>query len=157
MSAVISECGTYRYALSREFSEGKGRLLFVMLNPSTADAASDDPTIRRCAGFARQDGFSALDVANVFAFRATDPRALFRTSDPVGPENDSWLKRLAGRADKIILAWGNLAPKNRADGVVRLLRGPELRPLFALRITKVGAPQHPLYVAKSTCTVLWPL
>src|SRR3989449_11540410 len=103
--ACFSRCGTYRYALWRRWAAGP-QVLFVMLNPSTADAQRDDPTIRRCIGFARRWGCGGIEVVNLFALRATDPRRLRYTRDPVGPENVAHLARAAGRASLVGAAWG---------------------------------------------------
>src|SRR3954454_15761859 len=92
-NAVISACGRYRYLLSRQVGPGLRTATFIMLNPSTADATNDDPTIRRCIGFARQWGCGRLAVLNLFAVRATDPAEMKRADDPVGPENRDWFDR----------------------------------------------------------------
>src|SRR5262245_19133112 len=86
--ALISPCGLYRYWLTRTWDNSLRRVCWVMLNPSTADAEQDDPTIRRCVGFARSWGAGGIIVVNLFAFRASDPKALLRAADPVGPDND---------------------------------------------------------------------
>lgn len=143
MSAVLSPCGRYRYSLTRTFFTGRGRVLFVMLNPSTADAETDDPTIRRCIGFARKWGFQRLDVANLFAWRATDPQELRRAIDPVGPENDRRLMMLSSCADAVIAAWGAQGSyRNRATEVLGLLEGT----VEHLGLTRQGHPKHPLYL-----------
>src|SRR5882724_4976365 len=92
--AVLSDCERYRYALWRRWAE-RPAVLFVGLNPSTADALQDDPTIRRCIRFAKAWGYGALYMGNLFAFRATDPRAMKAEADAVGPDNDGWLRQLA--------------------------------------------------------------
>ena len=141
--AVLSPCGRYRYSLTRMFFTGRGRVLFIMLNPSTADAETDDPTIRRCIGFAHRWGFQELAVANLFAWRATDPRELRRADDPVGPENDRHLMMMSGCADAVIAAWGARGSyRNRAAEVLDLLEGT----VEHLGLTKQGNPKHPLYL-----------
>jgi hypothetical protein len=142
-SALFSECRTWRYALTREF-EGAGTVAFVGLNPSTADEANDDPTIRRCIGFARDWGFARLAVVNVYAFRASDPRDLWRADDPVGPENDRVLAQVLHGAEVVIAAWGMHA---RADRLAELAPVLDGRRLHALGVTKNGAPRHPLYLS----------
>ena len=87
-TADFSFCGQYRYTLTRVWSLERGLVLFVGLNPSTADAERDDPTVRRCVGYARRWGFGGVLVANLFAYRATDPRDLLAVSYPIGPRND---------------------------------------------------------------------
>lgn len=143
MRAVLSPCGQYRYCLTREWLMGEGVVLFVMLNPSTADAEADDPTIRRCIGFAQRWGFRGLAVGNLFALRATDPQQLKRVADPIGPENDRHLIWMSNGADVTIAAWGTLgAFRNRDQRVLGLLRGT----VEHLGLTKQGHPRHPLYL-----------
>lgn len=145
MSAVISACGTYRYLLQREWLGGyfRGRALFVMLNPSTADATQDDPTIRRCIGFAKAWGCAGLEVVNLYAFRATKPAEMFAAADPVGPRNDTHILAAANRAKVIVLGWGANAKRDRSTDVRALLSD---RQVNALGFTKDGHPRHPLYV-----------
>ncbi len=121
-----------------------------MLNPSTADAETDDPTIRRCIGFARKWGFQELQVGNLFAWRATDPRELKQALDPVGPENDRHLMTMSGCADVVIAAWGARGNyRNRAAEVLDLLEGT----VYHLGLTKQGHPKHPLYLRADTSRV----
>src|SRR5262249_14212908 len=95
-AAVISDCGRYRYSLTRRWGDAaEPRALFVMLNPSTADAEQDDPTIRRCIGFAKAWGMGSLEVVNLYALRATDPAALLSAPDPIGPKNDTMITSAA--------------------------------------------------------------
>jgi hypothetical protein len=116
--ATISECGRYRYHLERSWASKPDYLLWVMLNPSTADATKNDATIRRCIGFAQRLGYTGILVGNLYALRATNPRALRAPPggiDAVGPENNRWLRMLAGRASKIICAWGQTGPDANRD------------------------------------------
>lgn len=148
MSAVLSDCGAYRYALWRDLGMlGQGTITFVMLNPSTADADQDDPTIRRCISFAESWGAARLAVANLYAYRATDPEALSSVDDPVGPENDRWIEKLASEAAQVIVAWGaKRGPVPGRDGkVLGLLEAAGLIPQV-LGLTDGGYPRHPLYV-----------
>ena len=118
---------------------------FVMLNPSTATATEDDPTIRRCIGFARRWRMNDLWVANLFAARSPDPRALLRFDDPIGPENNAAIMDVAQRAEFLVCAWGVVhhTLSERARFVLEMLRGYDLR---ALRVTAGGHPAHPLYL-----------
>jgi hypothetical protein len=148
--AVFSECGCYRYTLTRIWNGNLPALIFVMLNPSTADAKFDDPTIRRCISFARDRGFGRLKVLNLFAFRATDPTHMKAVRDPVGPDNDAHmiaaLTAAAADGSPVIAAWGVHGVHNGRDGEVRKLSlecGVELK---CLGSTKGGHPRHPLYV-----------
>lgn len=147
-SATISACGQYRYQLGRgEYDRTQRWALWVMLNPSTADAEVDDPTIRRCIGYCIRWQIPGFDVANLFAWRTTKPAGLRLAADPVGPENDQHLLQLAARADIIMLAWGATAEaprwKARADHVMQLL-WPYNNRFRVLGWTKGGSPNHPL-------------
>jgi hypothetical protein len=148
-NARLSACGTYRYELSREWQDGEGSVLFIMLNPSTADANANDPTIRRCMGFARAWGCRRLEIRNLFAYRATDPAdmvaAHMRRVDIVGPENNRSIEVAASEArnDYVIVAWGaHRLADFRGRDVLELFR----RPPFCLGVSKSGAPKHPLYI-----------
>lgn len=143
-TAHFSRCRRYRYALWRRWAAGDDYVLLVGLNPSTADHRRDDPTIRRCIGFARDWGYSGLCVANLFAFRATYPRDLLGTEDPIGPRNDQWLRRLAGGASLVVAGWGNHGRhQDRAARVRAMLPDPH-----CLRLNDGGEPAHPLYLPK---------
>ena len=155
-AATFSRCGTYRYQLARDVSMvGAGWALFIMLNPSTADASCDDPTVRRCMGFAQSWGCRGVEVANLFALRATDPRALRHHSDPVGPENDQWIRRIVRRSDLVVCAWGaHGAYRDRWYHVNQLLTEEDASPL-ALGITAHGQPRHPLYLPRQVRPAPW--
>lgn len=144
--AHLSACGTYRYELLRRWGDGLS-LRFVMLNPSTADATVDDPTIRRCVGFARREGFSALTVLNLYAYRSTDPKALLTCPAPIGPVNDDvlWRHLTCARAVRtpVVAAWGTNARPERVRRVLELVPGVAWS---CLGTTKEGHPRHPLYV-----------
>lgn len=148
-SAVISPCGQYRYRLER-FWSGEHALPFIMLNPSTADASLDDPTIRRCMGFARNRGYGGIIVANLFAYRATSPADMKRADAPVGGLNDSHLAALmqwALRADvPVIAAWGANGSFQGRDQTVIALADLVGCDLMCLGTTAAGHPRHPLYV-----------
>jgi len=148
--ACISRCGRYRYALWRRWADGP-QVLFVMLNPSTADQREDDPTIRRCIGLAARWGYAAVAVGNLFAFRTPSPRVLRRAAHPVGRANDRWLQRLAAESGRMIAAWGNDGTLLGRDVQVRSM----LAPLYALSLTRCGQPRHPLYVPNSVVPRPW--
>ena len=152
-TATISPCGKFRYSLRRTWGEGN-IVSFVMLNPSTADAEKDDPTIRRCIDFARRWNFGALEVVNLFAFRATNPRLLIDAPDAIGPDNNLAISKAAERAASIVVAWGRLSKwgLSRRTEVCSLL---ECFPLLCLGETQGHHPRHPLYVPKSMPMVLY--
>ena len=137
--ATFSADGRYRYRLWRRWDRSKPVVAFVMLNPSSADGRRDDPTIRRCIGFARAWGFGGIDVVNLFAYRASEPRRLREVDDPVGPDNARYLRRAIRRADLVVLAWGAHAV---AAGLLSL---PRAR---CLGLTRAGQPRHPLYLPR---------
>jgi len=141
-TALFSPCGRFRYLLSRRWDTGRGTVLWIMLNPSTADAERDDPTIRRCIGFSRLWGFGAMEAVNLFALRATDPRELGRADDPVGPLNDRHIADAAAGAAAVIAAWGAHPLAASRTGEVRPLLPGSVR---CLGRTASGAPRHPLY------------
>ena len=148
--AVLSPCGQYRYALTRQWGEGP-RVLFVMLNPSTADAVEDDPTIGRCIGFAKSWGFGSLAVGNLFAFRTPSPALLVHAHDPIGADNEQWLDKLQRSADLTVAAWGNHGRlRGRGEAVARTLISPHV-----LRLNKTGEPAHPLYIAADARPTRW--
>lgn len=145
--AAFSENQAYRYALWRLWDEARPLILFVGLNPSTADEKSDDPTLRRCVRFAQQWGYGGLLVGNLFAWRATNPRELMRASDPIGAENDDWLIWLGRTAGTTLLCWGNHGTHQaRYQNVLSLLPSP----CYHLGFTNQEQPRHPLYVPAST-------
>lgn len=148
--AVISDCTRYRYLLRRTWDHGKPRVLIVMLNPSTADAQIDDPTIRSCVRLSKGLGYGGFEVVNLFALRATDPAELSKAADPIGPRNDITIEGAISRCDLAICAWGaHQMAENRARSVRSLLRLH--RPaVFCLGKTKSGAPKHPLYIKSGT-------
>lgn len=154
--AVISECGLYRYELIRRWGDDP-MLEFVMLNPSTADASIDDPTIRRCIGFARLWGYGALVVRNLYAYRATDPSMLAGVDDPIGPKNRAYLSN--NIAELTIAAWGaHPAAMGWWGGYPHAWQPGSLkRPggLHCLGVTQNGSPRHPLYVKSDTTLVKW--
>jgi len=145
-SAIISDCGRYRYRLLRIWDATQPHALFVMLNPSTADETQDDPTIRRCVGYAKAWGYGGLAVVNLFALRSTDPRMLVGHPDPVGPLNLFHVGEAARMAGIVVCAWGaQRFARDQADRTLTALRY-ERPPLHCLRLTKDGHPSHPLYL-----------
>lgn len=141
-TAHLSDCRKYRYALWRIWDDNKPYAMFVGLNPSTADEIEDDPTINRCINYAKSWGYGGLCMANLFAFRATEPKDMMNAPDPVGSENDKWLLKSANDAGIVVGAWGdNGGFQNRAAKVIKLL--PEIS---YLKLNRTGHPAHPLYL-----------
>jgi hypothetical protein len=155
VSAIFSPCKTWRYELRRIWDQKLPLLVFVMLNPSRANAYLDDPTIRRCIGFARRLGYGGIVVYNIFALMATDPRELAKVADPIGPENDEYIRRAKHVGAKIVVAWGNNGVKHRrrVKQMRELLAGYAL---YSFGICKSGEPNHPLMLSYDTPLELWP-
>jgi hypothetical protein len=148
--AVISECGLFRYRLTRVWDPALRRACYIGLNPSTADATSDDPTIRRCVSFARDWGCGGIEMVNLFAFRATDPAAMLAAADPVGPENDRHIRSAAEHCWPVVAAWGVSGTfRGRDEEVRKILRRVGVA-VGALKVTKEGHPGHPLYIRRGT-------
>jgi len=152
--AILDPTGTYRYLLARQWRESsKGPLLFIMLNPSTADADVDDPTIRRCINFAIKWGYGRIEVVNIFALRSTDPAKLHDAVDPIGPENKRFILEAAARAGKIVAAWGVHGEiHDRGLRVLELLKEYNI---YCLGVTKHQRPKHPLYLKKDLSPVMF--
>lgn len=156
-SATISEDGKYRYDLSRWWTEPERLALWVMLNPSTADASVDDPTIRRCIAFTRAWGLDGLVVVNQFSLRATDPDVLRHTEEPLETFEGREIKRgwmSSPRVDIRIAAWG--AGIEKVDQRRYNMRFGNAYRLHCLGTTKAGHPRHPLYVKGDTQLQLYP-
>ena len=144
--AVFSDCGAYRYALTRVWDAALPRLVWVMLNPSTADEMRNDPTIERCERRTRTMGCGAYRIVNLYAFRATLPRDLLAADDPVGPDNAAALADAARWAGRVVCGWGTHACPDRAAEAAAGLRHAGAA-LFHLGLTNSRQPRHPLYVA----------
>ena len=145
-SAQISPCGDYRYSLSRRWGEGP-TCVFVMLNPSTADATEDDPTIRRCIGFAKREGCGGMDVVNLYSLRSPKPKMVAAHHRPHGPEAPRYVADVLRSADgPVICGWGADPLAREAQGyMLDLIRAAGHEPMCLGR-TKGGAPRHPLYL-----------
>jgi hypothetical protein len=141
--AVLSSDGAYRYVLTRTWAQSGRKIAFVCLNPSTADAHVDDPTVRKCMRLAAKWGGGCLSIVNLFAFRSTDPSRLRLVDDPIGPDNDDWLSHTIGSSDVVVAAWGcHGTLRGRNEAVLERFRGR----FQALRLTRDGHPSHPLYL-----------
>lgn len=157
-SAIISPCGMYRYTLHRNIPQPMRWVkpcLFCLLNPSTADATTDDPTLRRGMGFAKEWGCTSLTFVNLFAYRATDPRQLKEAVDPVGPENVNHIIEQINkhfRIGIIVVAWGSHALTGRQRRVQHLFAQHGAQ---CFGTNKDGSPRHPLYLRKDASLQLW--
>jgi hypothetical protein len=148
--AVLSEDRAYRYQLKRTWGTSGTHVTWIMLNPSTADALADDPTIRRCTSFTKAWGFDGLIVVNLFALRATDPRELARHPDPVGPENDEFIRDSICPWSEVVVAWGaNREADRRVTDVMEIIT-ERAGGAGCLGVTSAGYPRHPLYVRGNT-------
>jgi hypothetical protein len=154
-AALYSNCERFRYRLDRQWSDADP-MTFIMLNPSTATEAANDPTIARCQTRARTSGFGGVRIVNLFAFRATDPADLKRAIDPIGPDNTSALVDACNAAGLVVAGWGiHGTHQNRAGTVLRIL-GDKGVQIHTLGLTQHGHPRHPLYVAYATQPEPWP-
>lgn len=140
--AVLSDDRIYRYALWRTWDASKPTIMFIGLNPSTADETTDDPTVRKCIRFAKAWGYGRLIMANLFALRATDSVQMLRAPEPIGDQNDAWINRMADRADFVVAAWGNDGQHKGRSFEVR----SQLTDLHCLKVNATGEPSHPLYL-----------
>lgn len=151
--ATLSACSRYRYSLRRTWADGGHVVCFIMLNPSTADADIDDPTIRRCIGFGKSWNFDALEVVNLFAWRETAPKFLIAPNDPIGPDNDAAIIQASDRSELVVCAWGAHAlAVERALQISAMLK---TKSLYCLGTTRNMQPKHPLYIPGSQQPVLW--
>lgn len=159
MGAVISECGLYRYRLDRDVQPEGLVFAFFGINPSTADAAKDDPTVKKWRGFALRNGCRKFIVGNVFAFRSTDPKGLRFTDDPFGPERYEYLEQIISEADVLIPCWGNLnkMPKALRDSPCALLNRllAAGKPVLHFGVTDSKQPMHCLMLGYNTPLLPW--
>ena len=145
----------HRYTLLHRINPlfGDRLIMWIGLNPSTADEQQLDPTLTRIRSFSEREGYDGFLMTNIFGFRATDPKEMLRERDPVGPENDAALLAAALRCDKVVAAWGaHGIHQDRASAVAQLLGRHKL---WCLGTTKDGHPRHPLYVKSDQPLVRW--
>lgn len=159
--ATFSPCGEYRYHLWRVWDDERPIMCWIMMNPSTADEIDNDPTIRRCIGFAKREHCGGVSIRNVFALRSTDPAALLTHPDPFGPENAEHLNavRNVSLLTILVAAWGNqVGPKKRSPHRTAYCHAANAcmqNGAYCLGTTKSGQPKHPLYLASDTPLVKW--
>ena len=154
-TAVYSDCERYRYSLTRVWDNNGGKVLFVMLNPSTATEVQNDPTVERCERRARTLGFGGFRVTNIFAWHDTDPRNMKAATDPIGPDNDATLVDGVNWADSVIAAWGTHGAHLNRGADVAVLLGSMGQPLYHLGLSKHGHPKHPLYLPYTQQPEVW--
>ncbi|HBM14376.1 MAG TPA: hypothetical protein DD390_16905 [Rhodospirillaceae bacterium] len=158
-NAILSACERYRYQLSRDWDAGPGRedrVVFVMLNPSTADAVQDDATIRRCIGYGKAWGYAGIVVVNLFAYRAKSPDVLHTIRDPIGPENRRHIEQAVKESGgPVVCAWGtNGSYLDQDQAVLGWIRALGISPMV-LKLTNQGSPSHPLYLPGRLTPVPW--
>lgn len=159
-SAVLSECGLYRYSLMRRLADQlwhehlkPGIVVWVLNNPSTADGTGDDPTVRKCWKYTVGWGYSTMEFINTNPWRATDPKLAEMPPEQALVINDEWLKMAMENAAVTIAAWGDKANPTLARRAYGVIHG--LGPVYSMRVTKAGNPQHPLYLPGDTRPQLW--
>ena len=147
----------YRYILWRTWNPDLPRIGFLLLNPSTATEHVLDPTLTRCQNFAKKWGAGGMVVANIFALRSTDPAALKKIADPIGPDNDAAITAVLATCSRVLAGWGNhgriLARHDQITKLVRDLPPHRQSDIVCFAVTKSGAPKHPLYVASDAAVV----
>ncbi len=157
-NAVFSKCGTYRYRLDRKWMFGSGRVVWVLLNPSTADAKKNDPTIRRCIRFSFDWGYQKLTILNLFAYRSTDPKAIRQQDDPIGPSNHRISREALMTADLVVCGWGNDGFYRKQDRrFLDLIQKCGKTPMILQWNASCKAPRHPLYIPAAANPILYPV
>ncbi len=154
-TAIFSNCEGYRFRLWRQWDSKKPFLCFVMLNPSTADEAKNDPTVERCEQRARRGGYGGVQIVNLFALRSTNPQALYTHPDPIGKGNDKAIVEACHESATVICAWGSHGKlKERGTQIAGILRQEQII-LHTLKMNNDGNPSHPLYLSYETAPVRW--
>lgn len=140
--AVFSKDKRYRYQLKRIWDIHLPLILFVGLNPSTGNSEQDDPTTTRLIGFAKRWGYGGFTLCNLYAYCTPSPKKLFAVQNPIGTENDQWIKKSLEGMDRTVLIYGNRGQKNNRDkAVLNLFNEP-----YCIAISKLKMPKHPLYL-----------
>lgn len=148
MTAKISKCGRYREWLIREWDANLSKVNFIMLNPSTADADKDDPTINKCMRFAKKWGYGGIIVTNIFDFRATDPEEMLKSKQPSSENNIFNCLSIARQTELVVCAWGNKGLyKKRGLTMLKALKNYGVEPM-GLKVNETGMPAHPLYLSE---------
>ena len=140
--ADFSDCRMYRYTLWRTWDDSKSKVMFLGLNPSTADEVKNDPTVTRCINYSKSWGYGGMYMMNIFSFRTTYPIELKKAKNPIGKDNDYWIQKIYRRVDKCIGAWGNDGDfKRRSNEIFKII--PKI---YCLKLNQSGQPAHPLYL-----------
>ena len=142
-NAVISDDGKYRYSLSRKWDKTKPEIMFIMLNPSTADDTVDDRTIKRIINFSKTWGYGGLLVGNIYAYRSSNPKLLRDVDDPIGPENEKYIRKMLQKVNTVVYAWGDNNKKGEPDWLKNIVKAP-----LCIEISQQGNPRHPLMLKK---------
>lgn len=153
--ADFSLCRKYRYKLWRIWDNNKPIMMFLMLNPSTADETQNDPTVERCERRARMSSFGGVVICNIFAFRATDPKDMKAASDPIGPDNNTIIIAESKAAEIVVCAWGNHGSFNNRSAEIKKMLFAEHIVVHAIKISKSGEPAHPLYQPYARVPLFW--
>ena len=154
-TAIFSKCFKYRYSLTKKFNTGKGKLLFILLNPSKATEKVYDATIIRCEKRSKLLAYKQFRVCNLFAFRTTKPTELKKVSNPVGSLNNMFLKTSIKWSDKIICSWGRFGTLHKRDLEVIQIIKKYRTPVFHLGLTKNNQPKHLLYISYNKILTKW--
>jgi len=150
-NAVFSTDRKYRYRLERTWNKDRKTIAFVMLNPSIADLNVNDPTVAKCIRYAIRWEYGTIIVGNIFALVSTNPSNLWTADDPIGHENDRYLKEISEEADITVVAWGNHGKyRNRSQDVLKFLKNP-----YYLMRNDSGEPAHPLYLPENVKPRPW--
>ena len=157
-TAIFDKTGRYRYQLGRQWAPNGKMVTFIMLNPSRADAAVDDPTLRACIQFAQRWDYAALSVVNLFAYRTPHPSELKKAKRPIGKENDRYVMAAAEAASQVVLAWGNWGTLHGRDRTILSLLSSYQSKLTYLQLNRSNQPRHPLYIRRDQPLqpFLWP-
>lgn len=153
--AAFSPGRVHRYTCWRVWGDPSRYAQFLCLNPSVADETNDDPTVRRCIRYARDWGYGAFCMTNLFGYRATDPRDMKAAADPVGPDNTEWIMRISSDAGIVVAAWGAHGSFRGRAADIRDWFAMAGRPLHYLGLTAAGEPRHPLYLRAELRPILW--
>lgn len=156
-NATISPCNKYRYVLRRTWNERISAIGIVALNPSTADATADDPTVKKCVKLARFWGYGGIVLVNLFAWRATEKKEIKTIYDPIGPNNDKEIQKALNDVDDVLVAWGEYGAYLNRSTKVRAILKQLPKKYVCIKQNISGEPTHPLYQKDDSANQLFPL